>query len=123
MKKTIVVVDDEFDIAEAVQSLLQGEGYKVVVYQDGRTALDGLATYPDVVNLLLVDVMMPRLDGVKLLESLRRTGPFGDTPMVIMSALRPKEPAGSRPPWNSFLQKPFSLGTLLRTVEKHIGPP
>ena len=121
--KTVVVVDDEFDIADAIQSLLQGEGYKVVVYQDGRTAFEGLTTSDGRVNLLLVDVMMPRMDGVKLLEALRNVGSFSDTPMVLMSALRPKQPTDSRPLWNAFLQKPFSLGTLLRTVEKHIGRP
>jgi DNA-binding response OmpR family regulator len=122
-KKTIVVVDDEFDIAEAVQSLLQAEGYKVMVYPDGRTALEGLASYPGEVNLVLADVMMPRMDGVKLLESLRRQDPFGGVPMVIMSALRPKDSSDAPPPWNAFLQKPFSFGTLLRTIQKHIGLP
>ncbi|HYX93304.1 MAG TPA: response regulator [Myxococcaceae bacterium] len=122
-KKTIVVVDDEFDIAEAVQSLLQAEGYQVLVYPDGRTALEGLATYPGQVSLVLADVMMPRMDGVKLLESLRRERAFGGVPMVIMSALRPKGRPDAPPPWNAFLQKPFSFGTLLRTVQKQIGAP
>jgi CheY-like chemotaxis protein len=121
--KTIVVVDDEFDIAEAVQSLLQAEGYRVVVYPDGRTALEGLATYPGEVNLVLADVMMPRMDGVRLVESLRRHSAYGDVPMVIMSALRPKKGSDGAPPWNAFLQKPFSFGTLLRTIQRHIGAP
>jgi CheY-like chemotaxis protein len=120
--KTIVVVDDEYDIAEAVQSLLESEGYHVVAYPDGRTALEGLASYSGEVNLVLADVTMPWMDGVKFLESLRHNAAFGGIPMVIMSALRPKETLDA-PPWNAFLQKPFSFGMLLRTVQKHIGRP
>lgn len=115
--KTIVVVDDEYDIAEAVQSLLQGEGYHVVVYGDGATALAELSEKAAPVDLMLVDVMMPRLDGVKLVDALRKQPAFERVPIVLMSALRPKE-AGSSVSWSAFLQKPFAYGTLLRTVER-----
>ena len=122
--KTIVVVDDEYDIAEAVQSLLAGEGFEVKLYQDGASALSALSDgeHP-AVNLFLVDVMMPRMDGIRLASEVRQLPAYQDVPVVLMSALSPRQKSGEKPAWNAFLQKPFAFGTLMRVVERMIGRP
>src|SRR6476659_4776814 len=79
---TILVVDDEKNIVELVQLYLRSEGYQVEVAYDGREALDKVATlHPD---LIVLDVMMPELDGLEVTRRLRRDG--GKTPVIMLTA-------------------------------------
>ena len=79
---TILVVDDERNIVELVQLYLRSEGYQVEVAYDGREALDKVATlHPD---LVVLDLMMPELDGWEVTRRLRRDG--GKTPVIMLTA-------------------------------------
>ncbi|MFP2924567.1 response regulator [Pyxidicoccus sp. 3LG] len=113
--KTVLVVDDELDIAEAVKSILEDEGYKVVVCANGREALQQLdSARPD---LAIVDVMMPVMNGFDTIRAIRRHPAFAQLPVLIMSAIDPSV----RPPeydWAGFLKKPFSLSDLLTRVNQ-----
>ena len=117
--KTVLVVDDELDIAEAVKSILEDEGYQVVVCANGREALQRLdSTRPD---LAIVDIMMPVMNGFETIKAIRRNPQFGKLPVLIMSAIDPSV----RPPefdWAGFLKKPFSLRELLERVHR-LAPP
>lgn len=117
--KTVIVVDDELDIAEAVKSILEDEGYAVVVCANGREALQRLdATRPD---LAIVDIMMPVMNGFETIKAIRRHPELGRLPVLIMSAIAPSV---LPPEFDSagFLKKPFSLKELLARVHT-LAPP
>lgn len=117
--KTVLVVEDEFDLLHTLCSTLEMGGYRPVPASHGRAALDAIeGALPD---LVLTDVMMPYMSGYELVQEIRKR-PEGDTiPIVVMSAIE----AGSHPAgrWNALLSKPFSLDQLLDTVERLIGEP
>ena len=115
--KTVLVVDDEFDLASTVRAILEGEGYRVDVCATGREAIDRLkAGRPD---LVLLDVMLPGVDGYGVLQSIRQAPGLADVPVVLMNSYPPKAGGGG---WQGFLRKPFSLGSLLDAVRQTVPP-
>lgn len=115
--KTILVVDDEFDLLQTICATLEMGGYRPMGAANGRAALRSIAEErPD---LVLSDVMMPYMSGYELVSAIRQLPAGADLPVVLMSAVDPSlHPAGS---WNAVLAKPFSLDTLLETVEGLVG--
>ena len=82
--KKILIVDDEPDILEFLQYNLKKEGFVVVVAQDGLQGLTGAEQHkPD---LILLDIMMPEMDGVELCRQLREKKEFQDTPIAFLTA-------------------------------------
>ena len=82
MGKTILVVDDEPTIREVVRRYLERDGYQVMEAEDGPTALNILETTPP--NLLILDLMLPGMDGFQIIEKLRAQS--NDTPILILTA-------------------------------------
>ncbi len=116
--KTVLVVDDEFDLTGTLRSILEGEGYHVETCSDGREALERLKVIRS--DLVLMDVMMPVLSGFEVLQAMRKTPGLDTVPVILMSAVPPgvkKEEYN----WQAFLRKPFSLPSLVGTVEGLIG--
>lgn len=112
----ILVVDDELDIAEAVRAVLEAEGYQVDTASDGSQCLQELRRQrPD---LLLLDVMMPVVDGFGVLEEMRSEDI--QVPVVVMSAIRPDSRLAEYE-IKAFLKKPFHLETLLETVDRALS--
>ncbi|MFO0961026.1 MAG: response regulator [Isosphaeraceae bacterium] len=118
--KTVLVADDEFDLAGTLQAILQGEGYAAETCADGRAALEQIKrTKPD---LILMDVMMPLMSGYDVLEEMKRTPGLDGIKVVLMSVAPIRlESGGSR--GDVFLRKPFSLAAILKTVMELIGEP
>lgn len=113
--KTILVVDDEFDIAEAVKAILEEDGYRVQVCGNGSEALRCLKEVkPD---LAILDIMMPRLNGYETLKAVRKQPDFERLPVLLMSAIVPEVTSGGYT-WEGFLKKPFSLNDLLEQVHR-----
>lgn len=81
MKECVLVVDDDREIVKAISILLEGEGYQVLKAYDGMQALDMIASYP--VRLVLIDVMMPRLDGLSAVMRIREKQ---NIPIIVLSA-------------------------------------
>ncbi len=115
--KTILVVEDEYDLLQTICATLEIGGYRPVPVGNGKAALQMFeAAHPD---LLLTDVMMPYMSGYELVKAIRQL-PGGDLPTVLMSAIDP----GQHPQdgeWDCVLPKPFSLDELLSTVESLVG--
>jgi CheY-like chemotaxis protein len=111
--KTILLADDEYAIVEALSALLLDEGYQVVAAANGEEALARLAdATPD---LVIIDVMMPRLDGREVVRLMRETPAWKDVPVIVMSAAaRPLTPdqLGDA----VFLRKPFDVSVLLKAI-------
>jgi CheY-like chemotaxis protein len=118
--KTILVVEDEYDLLATLRAILEGEGYATESCSDGREALERLRSRkPD---LLLMDMMLPRLSGEDIARIMKDDPKLDAIPVLLMSAAPPSE--GCPPAYShGFLRKPFSLATLLRTVEGLIGRP
>ncbi|GAA2894325.1 response regulator transcription factor [Nonomuraea rubra] len=110
----LLVVDDEPALREALQSSLEFEGYKVVTANDGQQALDALAAEP--YDAVLLDVMMPRLDGLTACRRLRGSG--NHVPVLMLTA---RDAVGDRVSGldagaDDYLVKPFELDELLARV-------
>jgi len=110
---TVLVVDDEPAIREVIATLLEDEGYLVRHAKDGLEALD--AINGDRIDLIVSDVVMPRLDGASLVRKLRLRGHL--TPVVLMSAVY----ADVDLPGVRFVPKPFEIDRLLGTVASALG--
>ena len=117
--KTVLVVDDEFDLLQSMSIALEMEGYKPATAGNGQAALELLKNAkPD---LVITDVMMPYVSGYELLESMYRMPGYGSVPAVLMSAMdRHAHPQG---PWKALLTKPFTIDRLMEVVTGLIGPP
>jgi len=111
---SVLVVDDDPGIRESVTEVLSSEGYRVFEASDGEEALhrlDGLEER----CVVLLDLAMPRMNGVELLTELSRRGRSERFPVVVMSAnAHPREL--EFPQVVALLRKPFELDELLRWV-------
>lgn len=117
-RKMILVVDDEAPIRDLLRDALDDEGYGVVVAEDGVAAVRVIRqTIPD---LVLTDIMMPRMDGLALCEYLRSNQRTADIPIVGMSAV---QFAQYHSLFSAFLIKPFPLIELFTQLERLIGMP
>src|SRR5262245_16437899 len=76
---TIALVDDDRNILTSVSIALESEGYRVETYTDGASALEGLSSRPP--NLAILDIKMPRMDGMELLRRLRQKS---DLPVIFL---------------------------------------
>ncbi|SDJ49360.1 DNA-binding response regulator, OmpR family, contains REC and winged-helix (wHTH) domain [Frankineae bacterium MT45] len=111
----ILVVDDDTTVAEVVVSYLRRAGHTSTVLGDGQLALDALAdATPD---LLILDVMLPSVDGLKICAMLRENHP--DLPIIMLTALADAEDriAGLEMGADDYLTKPFSPRELVLRVD------
>ena len=111
---TIALVDDDRNILTSVSIALESEGYRVQTYTDGASALDGLdAARPD---LAILDIKMPRMDGMELLRRLRQKS---DLPVIFLTSKDDEidELFGLKMGADDFIKKPFSQRLLVERVK------
>ena len=113
MKQRIALVDDDRNLLASVSMLLEAEGFAVRCFTDGASALEGLGADP--VDLALLDVKMPRMDGMELLQRLRRRS---DIPIVFLTSKDDEidEVLGLRMGADDYITKPFSQRLLLERI-------
>ena len=115
-RERILVVDDEADTRELLQTLLEGEGYAIETAADGKAALVSVrAAQPD---LILLDVMMPAMDGLEVCDHLRFDPATRDVPIIFLTA---KQDAVTRSRASildayAYIEKPFSPDALLAEI-------
>ena len=117
----VLVVEDDETIREVLTTTLEEEGYAVRAVTHGREALDVLAGWP--ADLIVLDLMLPILDGWGFLAERRRLGVAEAVPVVVVSASRRGGTARSVDGVAAVLPKPFALEELLAAVERAIRPP
>lgn len=110
---TIALVDDDRNILTSVSIALESEGYRVKTYTDGASALDGLEGDP--VDLAILDIKMPRMDGMELLRRLRQSS---DMPVIFLTSKDDEidELFGLKMGADDFIRKPFSQRLLVERV-------
>ncbi len=114
-RKTILVVDDEKDIVEMIRYNLRKEGYDVLVAHDGRSALEHTQEQPD---LILLDVMMPGMDGLSVVRQLKRQPATESIPIIFLTAkgTETDEVVGLELGADDYIVKPVSMGKLLARI-------
>jgi CheY-like chemotaxis protein len=117
--KTILIVDDEFSIVESLGEILSFGGYGICTAPNGRAGLE--AARADRPALILLDYMMPVMDGLQFLARLRSDPDLQGVPVVMMTAAPMGIPGPRR--WDALLIKPFEAAQLTRIVEQLIGAP
>jgi len=117
--KHVMVVDDERDILMCLDEVLSAEGYRVTGVISGAEPLDLMATDPP--ELVILDLRMPGMNGLEVLQAMRRTHP--DLPVVVCSALGSYRNDFEIISANvaAFLDKPMDLDKVVETVASLIG--
>jgi two-component system cell cycle sensor histidine kinase/response regulator CckA len=117
---TVLVVDDDAVVRRVVQGHLSAAGYRIFEAEDGQEALEVLARTGSV-DLIIVDIVMPRMDGPAFVEELLRRQV--SQPVLLMSAY-PAERASpdAERPAHPFLPKPFTRDQLLAKIGEVVGP-
>lgn len=119
--KTILVIDDEFGISEALSSLLSDEGYRVFTAPNGQQGLEKLAEVnPD---LVIVDFMMPVLDGAGVLQAVRNQEARRDLPVILMSGVAESIVRRDCEGYSAFLRKPFGAEAVLSLISRLLPAP
>lgn len=113
----ILIIDDDFDIRSMMQLALEMNGYPVRTAASGREALAALRADPRV-SLILLDLMMPVMNGWQLSEVLRGDDALSRIPVLIMTAGRP--PADDQFPGMQVIRKPVDLEQLLSEVQRYL---
>ena len=124
MASTILIVDDEQDILELLKYNLEKEGYRVLTAQNGKEALKSVKQRP---NLVVLDIMMPELDGWEVCKAIRRDPATAKTPVVFLTARDSEvdEVVGLELGADDYITKPVKVRTFLARVKRalrgHVG--
>lgn len=111
---TVLIVEDEADLADVLAALLESRGYRVLLAYNGREGLArSLEERPDVV---VTDMMMPLMDGQEMIRKMRENPAMCDVPVIVVSAV--DRSRGDNP---HFLRKPFELQELIGLLEQVTG--
>ena len=116
-KQTILVVDDDREIVRAISKLLELEGYETLKAYDGMEALDMLMDHT--VHLILMDVMMPKMNGLSAVMKIRETK---NIPIIILSAKTEESDKiiGLSMGADDYVSKPFSTEELVAQVKAQL---
>lgn len=121
MKKKILVIEDEEDLAEIIKMRLQANGYAVEVAYDGEAGLD--KAYSSQPDLIILDLMLPKKTGLEVLREVKRpTSKLRKKPIIVLSAMRDTitlldaEKLGA----TDYLMKPYEIQDLLGLIKKYI---
>jgi two-component system alkaline phosphatase synthesis response regulator PhoP len=119
MKTKILLVDDEYDIVEFLQYNLEQEGFEVITAYDGKEAIEKITEHPD---LIVLDVMMPNMDGYEVCSRIRATNGFKDTPIIFLTAKSSEidEVKGLELGADDFIQKPVSPKKIIARVKSNL---
>ena len=120
MKKTVLIADDEADIVETLQFMLESDGFEVLTAYDGEEALNvARRAIPDVI---LLDVMMPKINGYKVSRLLKFDKKFQDIPILMITARSQEEDKliGEETGADEYITKPFEISNVIDLINKHL---
>jgi CheY-like chemotaxis protein len=116
----VLVVDDSALNCEVARRILQGQGATVVLASNGLEALDWLVAHPEGVDLVLMDVQMPVVDGIEATRLLRRMPQFYTLPIVAMTAgaFKSQKDAAQAAGMTHFISKPFDVPSTIALIQR-----
>jgi DNA-binding response OmpR family regulator len=121
MTKTILIVEDEYDIAHTIEMLLIMESYQVICVTNGKEALNLLSQTAQKPDLIISDVMMPTMNGYDLAHALKANTELCQIPLMLMSAVDPDMTRLETGTFNVFIRKPFDLDLFLTSVSNLVS--
>lgn len=119
--KKILIVDDETDILEILKFVLEAQGYECITATDGEMGLSlAREINPD---LIILDVMMPKINGYKISRLLKYDSKYKDIPIIMVTARSQLEDKmiGEETGVNEYITKPFELDAIVKKVESYLG--
>jgi DNA-binding response OmpR family regulator len=122
MSKKVLVVDDEPNIVMSLRFLMEREGYQVEVAPTGKAALEALGREP--ADLVLLDVMMPDVDGFEVCQRIRTSSAWAATKVIMLTAKgrEVEREKGLALGADAYVTKPFSTRDLVVRVKRMLGP-
>jgi CheY-like chemotaxis protein len=114
--KTILIVDDELGIVEVLEFLLSDAGFSVKSALNGQDALAALEE--GIPDLVILDYMMPILDGLAVIAAMRSNQKYSDIPVILTSALDEVAIRKRSDGFQSFLRKPYKTERLLEEISR-----
>jgi CheY-like chemotaxis protein len=114
-KATVFLVDDDQDALDALAELLSEQGFEIAKAHNGREALELLRIAP-LPSLILLDLMMPVMNGLEFLDRKSRDDDLASIPVIIISGISIDLPAAL-----PMIRKPFELNNVVDAVRLHIG--
>lgn len=123
MGKTVLIVDDSATLRQVVKIALTGAGYDVLEACDGKDALSSKLTGQKI-HLIISDVNMPNMDGITLLQEVKKLPTYRFTPVIMLTteAGEDKKKAGQAAGAKAWVVKPFQPQQMLDAVSKLISP-
>jgi two-component system cell cycle response regulator DivK len=113
-KPVILIADDNSDSRDALRALLEAYGFSVSEAENGEEAVrNALKLHPD---LILMDIMMPRVDGCEATRRLRASEDFRQVPILALTAMVGSQDLAIGAGCDAYLNKPIEIPTLLRTI-------
>jgi CheY-like chemotaxis protein len=124
-QKTVLVIDDDLDLRETIALALEAEDYRVITATNGKNALEILGKEsPDSISCIVLDLMMPEMDGKEFLARLRGEHPeFAKVPVVVATAMGVPVDHILIPYPVARIQKPMELDALYRILEDTVKNP
>ncbi|MCE9668757.1 response regulator [Myxococcus stipitatus] len=119
MSGPLLVVDDDADLREALEEVLRDAGYEVMGAHNGRHALEVLGAATRRPILVLLDMMMPVLDGAGFARAMRQEPAWRDIPVLVFSASANARQVAEEIGACGHLRKPVDVDTLLDAVSRH----
>jgi CheY-like chemotaxis protein len=117
--RRILLVEDDFSIRETITELLEDEGFRVTCAANGAEALERLEVGEEP-GLILLDLMMPVMDGSEFRRAQRTDPRLSRIPVVVLSAGHGADRRAASLDVDAFLAKPFEVQSLLETVSKFV---
>ena len=120
----VLVVEDDDHIAQVLRFMLERQGYRVTHLADGRAASEHIATAATAPDLILLDVMLPYIDGFEIVRLVRERADWAAVPVLMLTAKNTERDtvraldAGA----NDFVIKPFQPNELLARVRRFLRP-
>jgi CheY-like chemotaxis protein len=113
-RHVILVVDDDQDLRESLREILEQEGFETIGATNGQEAMELLRTEGQPLpHLILLDIMMPVMTGLEVVDHLRKAAPFVSTPVIFMTAFRTLVKTDEK---TRVLYKPFSIDVVLSAI-------
>lgn len=121
--KTIFIVEDEESSANLAKIILEQEGYRVLIASTGQEAIDSLKEFQELPNLILLDILLPKINGIEVCKWIRNQQRFKNIPVIIFTALVQEEDRieGLNAGANEYITKPFSIDKLLDIIKEYIN--
>ena len=118
--RTILIVDDEWALAEVLSAILRDEGYRTLVAGNGREAEALLKN--ERVDLVVADFLMPIMDAPALIAWMKRESELIGIPVIIMTSLPETTVRARAGAFAAYLQKPFMIDDIAEAVARHLLP-